>query len=250
MGCLAAQLLLLVASLVVVEARAASFVQLLACSDANCTANCSILTSHELGRCELGSPTSARQGVKAEFDGATGELVFDYWDSDAACGGRANAQSGFLEPFACQSAAPGRLERVPPRRGRRLRARLRRLRRPLVPEDVQLGADDDAGDGLRVRGSRLRRLRRRAPRLRRLRLRGLLAGGAGAAGATALADACAKSACDAALEVPCMDCGEVAPSPAACEACVVSEATAPNLAGLCNFTLEAGGACDARACGS
>jgi hypothetical protein len=73
----------------------------------------------------------------------------------------------------------------------------------------------------------------------------------GAAGATALADACARSACDAALEVPCMDCGEVAPSPAACEACVVSEATAPNLAGLCNFTLEAGGACDAaRACGS
>ena len=59
------------------------------------------------------------------------------------------------------------------------------------------------------------------------------------------------AACDAALEVPCMDCGEVAPSPAACEACVVSEATAPNLAGLCNFTLEAGGACDAaRACGS
>ena len=242
----------LLASLLFAERGAASFVQLLACSDANCSANCSVLSTNEIDRCALGSITSARQGVRPEYNSSSGELVFNYWDTDATCGGPWDAQNGYLKPFSCQSAAAGvwstyriseagacapDCDRCESLWALKMCSWVPTTTPPTeftyaASACVACVAELRDGAGCGCAGC--------WPAAR-----------GGDANATALYDACARSMCDSMLEVPCMDCGEVAPSKAACEACVEREATAPALAGLCNFTLEPGGACDAaRACGN
>lgn len=243
---------LLLASMLLVERGAASYVELLACSDARCTSDCRVLSTAELDACELGSVTSARQGVKAEFNASSEELVFKYWDASATCDGVSDAQNAYLKPFSCQSAAAGvwstyRISEAG----------------PCAPQCDQCGALATLKMCSWVPTTTPATTFRYAAAACVACVAGLRDdSGCGCAdcwpaktgdGAdtTALYDHCATSMCDARLEVPCMDCGDVAPSKAACEACVRREATAPALDGLCNFTLAPGGACDAaRACGT
>ena len=61
---------------------------------------------------------------------------------------------------------------------------------------------------------------------------------------TGLAATCARRMCELALEVPCVDCAEMAPSEGQCEACVRRQVAQPAMAGLCDFTLRTGGICN------
>lgn len=244
----------LVAWLVVAAESSAStkFVELLACSDADCGDDCRVVSSHALDQCELGSPLSTREGVKAEFNASSGELVFNYWDNaNATCDGRFNSQNGYLKPFSCQQAATGVFSTYRLAEAGACSPNCTQcgalwslkmcswVPTTIPPTNFEFAADacvacvaglrDDSGCGCAGCWPSAAR---------------------GDADTTALRDACARSMCDERLQMPCEDCGEVAPSAAACEACVRREVAAPSLAGLCNFTLAPGGACDvSTACG-